>query len=204
MSIYILALGQVSEILQAVDDSVNIEHRKPSLILLQLLQVGAPSPIYLMPRLKLLQKFCVIAYKPFNITDILQDLFCTVNTQHHCHGNNCSISEKDEIQQQEHVNVRVKIKKYNHGNPSDIVLNTAQMRDYAHILPFTTHPLELNRVACIQNGAEQEFNFPSNKKSKQNKWTQSLLQQITQTKALSSGVAILQRSGLRNEVQAEL
>ncbi|KAJ3720842.1 hypothetical protein DFJ43DRAFT_1001105 [Lentinula guzmanii] len=190
------ALGKVLEIIQSPNDNLNIRRHHPSLVLLQPFQLKAVSPIYLMPRISLLEKFYVISYG---------DLLCTVNTQHHCHGNNCHARKVQELQQQERTDITAMVDKFIHQNPTDIILNTAQMRDHNHIHPFTVPVTVPERSACISKGAEREINMTQNSKGKKTyQRTQTLLQRAIQGRSQLSGVAIQRESHLRHELYSNL
>ncbi|KAJ3897713.1 hypothetical protein F5879DRAFT_782128, partial [Lentinula edodes] len=57
-----------------------------------------------------------------------QSLECTVNVQHDCDRNRCSIVAKPAVQEKE-LMPKVKDEVVHRGNLADRVLNTAQMRD---------------------------------------------------------------------------
>ncbi|KAJ3989861.1 hypothetical protein F5890DRAFT_1561385 [Lentinula detonsa] len=185
------AIGKVVEILQAIDDGQNIEQSRPSLVVLQAIQLKAVSLIYFMPRISLLPNFVVVTYR---------SILCALNSQHHCHGNNCHIARVREVREQEREKVHMTVDKYVHLNPLDMVLNTAQMRDYAQILPFTYMPPILDRSTSIKKGAEREMNAPkSSTRSKKRNRAQSLLQRAIQGSSQALGTVVQPGSHLRNE-----
>ncbi|KAK7438400.1 hypothetical protein VKT23_018013 [Stygiomarasmius scandens] len=182
------ALAKVLELLQATDDSQSIEEGIPSLILIQTIAITHVSPIYHMPRLNFLPHYSAVRY---------QDLYCTVNTQHHCHGNGCRISTVTQTKTQEQNKITVSAETVVHQNILDVVLNTAQMRDFAHIFPFTAFAVPPSRHECIHVGARREVETPRNDKNPRKK---SLVQQLLRGQMRSRGVAIQRESPLRTEI----
>jgi len=79
----------------------------------------------------------------------LQDLLCTVNTQHDCDSNKCTTTGFRYVYQ-ERVRTQRRAPIVEHlRNPDDLILNTAQMRDAVHVQKFRIPPDALDEPAIL-------------------------------------------------------
>jgi hypothetical protein len=88
----------------------------------------------------------------------LQDVLCTVNTQHHCERNGC-LSSGFRYIYQERVQTEHQTSVVEHRrNPQDLMLNTAQMRDAVHLQKFRVPSTTINRESLLQESVAQAIN----------------------------------------------
>jgi hypothetical protein len=79
----------------------------------------------------------------------LQDLLCTVNTQHDCDTNKCTTSGFRYVYQ-ERVQTQRRAPIVQHlRNPDQLILNTAQMCDAVHLQKFQIPPGPLEEPAIV-------------------------------------------------------
>ncbi|KAF8156771.1 hypothetical protein B0H34DRAFT_859450 [Crassisporium funariophilum] len=96
----------------------------------------------------------------------VKDVKCTVNVQHNCVEHLCTLANSRVVfQEQEatenfHLGVR-------HIMPNDFVLNTAQMRDAKHILPFRPPFSPLDQEQIVLQAAKLKIVERKKKKAKQ-------------------------------------
>ncbi|KAJ7886066.1 hypothetical protein B0H13DRAFT_2535282 [Mycena leptocephala] len=67
---------------------------------------------------------------------IKQDLICTVNVQHNCMDNQCGPTGSRPVFQERERTNQTRAQIAHLQNPTDVVLNTAQMRDAVHLQRF--------------------------------------------------------------------
>lgn len=138
------SIGQVEEILR-VKGSQNDIIDIADIVTLRLPSPVETSPDYYMPRFKKTKDSPLRVFSPEEIT-------CLVNMQHHCLGNACDCSAREELyQEREHLlgQTQPKVK---HRKPGDLVLNMAQMRNAAHIQPYRKVPAALDREVAVTEG----------------------------------------------------
>lgn len=136
-----------------------------SAVLLQCAIIVEIANTYHMPRVRLqgeffLQQVTVGTYSSDEIMMLIprQDILCTVNLQHNCVAHNCSLSVRGFARQERQV-TSIEELGVRHTEPSDLILNTAQMRDavHMHLLRVQTHPDEIDLTAAIFEGVKSEI-----------------------------------------------
>ncbi|KAJ3963406.1 hypothetical protein EV361DRAFT_874900, partial [Lentinula raphanica] len=117
-----------------------------SVILVDAYDSTTISPTYKIPCLKSSQKLLVAP------TDVL----CRINVQHDCANNACDLSDKQVIMEEQEKTGKT-VPRTHHYNPSDLLLNTNQMRNGIYIQ--TLHPsiLPLDQEQAILSGATHEL-----------------------------------------------
>jgi len=89
---------------------------------------------------------------------ILQDIPCTVNTQHDCSRNKCQTSGIRYVYQ-ECMQTAMTTPVVEHlTNPDDLILNTAQMRDATHLQKFRIPSTALDEEMVIQESVAHAIN----------------------------------------------
>ncbi|KIJ40620.1 hypothetical protein M422DRAFT_256592 [Sphaerobolus stellatus SS14] len=140
-------LGQVREIVNIVKPGINDINNTADYVLLQTAGCDQYHPKYKMPRITLQPTLLFI---PFEFAK------CTVNVQHNCLDNNCTIdyihTVMQEREQSEEREMRLQ-----HVKPRDLILNTGQMRDSQFVQFFQTPPILLNRSEAILHGVVLEI-----------------------------------------------
>ncbi|KAL6306470.1 hypothetical protein BKA93DRAFT_840752 [Sparassis latifolia] len=131
-------VARVEEIVQ-VRGSIADLASQPDAILLRTAAVFRHAEPYHMPRVDLLSHWQVAH---------LQDILCTVN-------NNCNTSSERRVHQERQVTEQTR-PKVKHLNAADVVLNTAQMRDAAHVQKFRIAAPELDADQIITASAARE------------------------------------------------
>ncbi|EGO00941.1 hypothetical protein SERLA73DRAFT_71910 [Serpula lacrymans var. lacrymans S7.3] len=122
-SLDLIYMAQVEEILQ-VKGTPNELTQLADGILVQLVSTSQHSDAYSMPRTILTDGW-----------GLLHDIMCTVNVQCNCNDNLCDTSGIRYVYQ-ERVRTDHTLPTVAHRHPSDLILNTAQMRDAAHVQHF--------------------------------------------------------------------
>ncbi|KAF7344648.1 hypothetical protein MVEN_01625000 [Mycena venus] len=127
-------IGSVVEIVQILGSAAEQSGIADFLLVTPAI-VGEAHDLYSMRRLQSINE-----YKCLNIEDIQ----CTVNIQHNCADNNCTIT-------------------FQYFVPNDRIVNTAQMRDAEALAPFRFKPASLPQTSIIQSAAELEFSVRQTK-----------------------------------------
>ncbi|KAF8891836.1 hypothetical protein BD779DRAFT_1437618 [Infundibulicybe gibba] len=138
---------QVVEILQHIN-SPNYQQSLPDALLLQsgkILEIVGP---YQMPQISLLENTYTLVG--------LESILCTVNVQHRCASHRCEMTDATFVQQERHATSITKAT-VSHSNPSDLVLNTAQMRDAIHFTGLRRNISPSNIDDAIMEGAIKEI-----------------------------------------------
>ncbi|RDB16192.1 hypothetical protein Hypma_003108 [Hypsizygus marmoreus] len=91
---------------------------------------------------------------------------CTVNVQHNCVERLCKLTKSRVIYQEREATDSFTMG-VSHITPDDVLLNTAQMRDAIHILPFHLPIPSLHREQIIAQAAKLEVDERNTKKTKQ-------------------------------------
>jgi hypothetical protein len=83
---------------------------------------------------------------------------CAVNVQHNCITHKCGLVAQGFVRQERQA-TSVREQGIHHVNPSDLVLNTAKMRDVIHTHQFRAqlHEEEINLAAAIFDGVKSEI-----------------------------------------------
>lgn len=84
-----------------------------------------------------------------------QLILCSINAQHNCARNKCTLtaprSQRVERETVESASLGV-----DHVNPTDLILNTAKMRDAKYIQLFAYNPDLLDTESLVQRACEIE------------------------------------------------
>ncbi|KAI0375816.1 hypothetical protein BV20DRAFT_18264 [Pilatotrama ljubarskyi] len=117
-------LGRLLEILLIVG-SPNEPAGKADFVLVELCAINGTHPYYGMPNVACTSRFALVA---------VRDVICPVNVQHNCVDGNCTIAATRAVwQERERTSQRV-AEIHHHG--ARYILNTAQMRSSASIMPL--------------------------------------------------------------------
>ena len=92
-------------------------------------------------------------------------LICSVNVQHNCAAQKCMDSGTQPVYE-EHEKTGKTLPRIVHVSPSDLILNTAQMRDASHVQRFRIQVEPFDRDWAIHSGATAELNAQKMKTSK--------------------------------------
>ena len=84
-----------------------------------------------------------------------QRLLCVANVQHNCAAHNCGTSNTAAVRQERHATTFFKAQIL-HNQPSDVILNTARMRDAIYFQHFRLQPPSVNMQELIMNGCMKE------------------------------------------------
>ncbi|KAI6014953.1 hypothetical protein EDC04DRAFT_2549657, partial [Pisolithus marmoratus] len=141
----LLIIGRLAEILQICHSPA--QHRNhASSLLLETFQVIGCSDVYLLPQIQLFGWTVLPAAA----------LLCGVNVQHDCARNGCTGTSA--IPVYEECERTTKTQQWiGHQNPSDFILNTAQMRDAMHVQQFRVQAEQLDHDWAIHTGAAAEL-----------------------------------------------
>ncbi|KAI0639400.1 hypothetical protein C8Q77DRAFT_1223885, partial [Trametes polyzona] len=144
------SLGRLREVIQLVG-SKSEELGRADLLVLQKCQHLSVHPHYGMPHIRLQDEFVLIPMEAF---------ICVANVQHNCYDRACGLANT-RIVRQEHEDTAERIAEVYHGEaPRDYILNTAQMRNSALIVPFYPPvPLAVDREDLILRAALREFSL---------------------------------------------
>ncbi|CDO70116.1 hypothetical protein BN946_scf184806.g43 [Trametes cinnabarina] len=140
-------LGKVQEIIQ-VATSTSALLGKADFVLIQHAEVAERDSHYDMPRVVLQSKHSLV---PF------QDIQCTVNVQHNCAAHQCKIVNIERVGREEQEKTKRLVKAVRHTAPDDLILNTAQMRNSAKLMPLCCTVRQLDRDRIIHLAAMQEI-----------------------------------------------
>ncbi|PCH45012.1 hypothetical protein WOLCODRAFT_91104 [Wolfiporia cocos MD-104 SS10] len=138
-------VARVEEIVQ-IKGSVSDMACMPDAILLELVSVSNGSSIYHMPLIELTNSWLLVHY---------EDILCTVNAQHNCAANACDTSGFRYVYQERQRTNQTQAAVV-HQRPTDLILNTAQMRDAVHVQQFRIPPQVLDEDEVITASAAQE------------------------------------------------
>ncbi|KAH8081293.1 hypothetical protein BXZ70DRAFT_1068335 [Cristinia sonorae] len=144
------AVGRIEEVL-LVQGSPEAMSLRPSYILIQEADISTAADGYQMPAVKLNHIYSV---------RLLEDILCTVNVQHNCAAHQCDLSGQRPIFQ-ERVRTQQTQAAISHSVPTDLVLNTAQMRDAALLQPFRIDSPVLDTEAIIMASVAREIKVQS-------------------------------------------
>ncbi|KAI6042116.1 hypothetical protein EDC04DRAFT_2878613 [Pisolithus marmoratus] len=136
-------IGCLHEILQICHSPAQ-QHNQANWLLLEIFQVISSADVYHLP--------CIQASGWVMLPATA--LICCVNVQHNCAGHHCTGSSS-----------------VLHRNPSDLILNTAQMHDAAHVQQFHTRVQQLEHDWAIHMGAAAGLNAQKLKMLKTSKAT---------------------------------
>ncbi|KAJ7780683.1 hypothetical protein DFH07DRAFT_910197 [Mycena maculata] len=138
-------IGCVAEIIQVAGSAAQREGKADFLLLSRTI-IGESHNVYKMRRLQPIpNEYCHVQIK---------DIKCTVNIQHNCADNKCRTTRTRVI-----LNEREKTSErgleVEHLSKSDLIINTAQMRDAAALNAFRWKPSPLVTANIIQLAAEK-------------------------------------------------
>ncbi|KAJ7929641.1 hypothetical protein B0H13DRAFT_2228460 [Mycena leptocephala] len=85
------------------------------------------------------------------------DLLCTVNVQHNCLDNHCAATAMIPVFQERTETTQTAARVAHAQNENDIVLNTAQMRDAAHIQKFRLDSTPMDLSIVVHQSAAKEL-----------------------------------------------
>ncbi|KAI6044628.1 hypothetical protein EDC04DRAFT_2539383, partial [Pisolithus marmoratus] len=138
-------IGCLAEILQICHSPAQRRNHASSL-LLETFQVIGCSDVYLLPQIQ-----------PFGWTVLpAAALLCGVNVQHNCAGNGCTGTSAIPVYEERERTTKTQ-QQIGHQNPSDFILNTAQMHDAMHVQQFRVQAEQLDRDWAIHTGAAAEL-----------------------------------------------
>ena len=88
----------------------------------------------------------------------MQDVTCTVNTQHDCYRHKCQTTGARYVYQ-ERIQTEKTTPVVEHlTDPNDLILNTAQMRDAIHVQNFRIASTPLDEERIIQESVARTIN----------------------------------------------
>ncbi|KAJ7126468.1 hypothetical protein C8R43DRAFT_897899 [Mycena crocata] len=140
-------IGCVAEIIQIIGSPAH-GAGMPDFLLVSRTIVGEAHDVYKMRRLQPIPD----EYWQVQIKDIK----CTVNVQHNCADNKCR-STRTRIVFNEREKTSNRALAVEHNSKSDLVVNTAQMRDAAYLDKFRWTPPALVRKNIIHEAAEKAY-----------------------------------------------
>ncbi|EIW59026.1 uncharacterized protein TRAVEDRAFT_93301, partial [Trametes versicolor FP-101664 SS1] len=120
-----LAVGRLREVIQVVG-SRNEAAGRADFVVIQKCAQGTPHPYYDMPRITTLSDHELVP---------VMDIVSAVNVQHNCHDHSCALTET-RVVRQEHEETSQRATEVCHAAANDYILNTAQMRSSALIMPL--------------------------------------------------------------------
>ncbi|KAL0568669.1 hypothetical protein V5O48_013310 [Marasmius crinis-equi] len=137
--------------LLSVANVVEILHHREGwdVILVRLFVAGREPTVQGMPRLRtrVPDTYVVLERK---------DVLCSVNVQHDCIAHKCKVKQTVTVRQERHDTSLRRGRVEHQGNPHDVVLNTAQMRDAKFVQRFRIQPSLLPVIETITASAERE------------------------------------------------
>ncbi|KAI6148028.1 hypothetical protein BKA82DRAFT_151609, partial [Pisolithus tinctorius] len=139
-------IGRLHEILQICHSSAQRWNQASSLLAKTFYVIGSAGT-YHMPRIRP-SSWVMLPAKA---------IICCVNVQHNCAGQGCTGSLAVPIYEEREKTTKT-AQRIEHHDPSDLVLNTAQMRDAAHMQKFRIQVQQLERDQAIHTGAVAEIN----------------------------------------------
>ncbi|KAJ7606697.1 hypothetical protein FB45DRAFT_765011, partial [Roridomyces roridus] len=120
-------VGRVKEILQIKGSPEDLS-RRASAVLVQFANVGDDGDaLYGMPPLDLQDRWVLLSMK---------DVLCTVNAQHNCAAHNCTDTGTRLVYQERVKTTHTQPWIAHSGLPTDLLLNTGQMRDAVHLQQY--------------------------------------------------------------------
>ncbi|KAJ7223860.1 hypothetical protein B0H12DRAFT_1213067 [Mycena haematopus] len=140
-------VGKVEEIIQRVG-SVKMYASQADGILIQQVTLLRHRARYGMPS--------VVASGQRRVYNT-EDLLCTVNVQHNCLDHGCAPTSTRPVFQERIRTDQTRAQIAHTQNPTDLVLNTAQMRDAKHLQKFRIAIPELVRDTVIHQSAVNEL-----------------------------------------------
>ncbi|KAJ6503838.1 hypothetical protein C8R45DRAFT_894926 [Mycena sanguinolenta] len=140
-------VARVEEIIQQVG-SVSAHSGLADGILAQKVLISRGRPRYGMPSVLLTEERQVYKY---------QDFICTVNVQHNCMDNNCGPTASRAVYQERQPTNLTQAQIAHSANPTDLVLNTAQMRDATYVQRFRINSDILDENTIIHQSAVNEL-----------------------------------------------
>ncbi|RDX50748.1 hypothetical protein OH76DRAFT_1330032, partial [Lentinus brumalis] len=139
-------VGQVREVIQ-VAPSLSAAFGKADFALIRHCKVVGWDSHYDMPRVVLEATHSLVP---------ISNIICNINVQHNCAARKCKIVDVDRIGREEQEKTTRVAKAVRHAAPDDLILNTAQMRNSAKLMPFWCPVQELDREHIIHLSAMQE------------------------------------------------
>ncbi|KAF9060812.1 hypothetical protein BDP27DRAFT_1491210 [Rhodocollybia butyracea] len=139
-------IAQVKEVLWRYRPDT--AHKTADAVLLEGHKVGPQVSVHGMPRL--------LSSNSFHLVEP-EKLLCTVNTQHDCSRNPCTIEHDLAVRQEQEQTVHLKGRINHRGNVQDLVLNTAQMRDAKYVQRFRIAAQPLVSDHILQASAVREW-----------------------------------------------
>ncbi|KAK7006456.1 hypothetical protein R3P38DRAFT_3038299 [Favolaschia claudopus] len=140
-------VARVEEIIQCVG-SENARHSRADAVLVERVIVVRGTPKYGMPRILITGQRSV--HEP-------ADLLCTVNVQHNCQDNGCGPTGSRTVFQERQRTEQTRAEIVHTQNLTDLVLNTAQMRDAKHVQRFRINTSPLDADTVIHQSAVNEI-----------------------------------------------
>ncbi|KAJ6547703.1 hypothetical protein B0H19DRAFT_1307421 [Mycena capillaripes] len=138
-------IGCVAEIIQFAGSAAQQAGKADSLLLSRTI-IGEVHGIYKMHRLQPIpNEYCQVEIK---------DVKCTINIQHNCADNNCR-SARTRIILNEREETSERSLAIQHISSSDLIINTAQMRDAAALDAFRWQPSTLDTAIIVRLAAEK-------------------------------------------------
>ncbi|KAJ3757099.1 hypothetical protein EV360DRAFT_28375, partial [Lentinula raphanica] len=92
------------------------------------------------------------------------DILCRVNIQHNCADNSCDLSDRRATREEREITGKT-VPRTHHHNPSDLLLNTNQMRSAIHLQRLRPAIFPLNQEQAIMAGALRELEEQKNTKA---------------------------------------
>jgi hypothetical protein len=161
-------VARVEEILQVVG-SVADYSGFPDGVLLQSADVNRPAVEYHMPHIDLLNRWSFVRFEVCTLStqhpvtqayiclvSNYQDILCTVNVQHNCAKHQCTTTDVRHIYQERERIEQTSPMVSHMQHPEDIMLNTAQMRDAAHVQVFRLRSPNLDAESIVTASAARE------------------------------------------------
>ncbi|KAJ7710473.1 hypothetical protein B0H17DRAFT_914738 [Mycena rosella] len=85
------------------------------------------------------------------------EILCTVNVQHNCLDNNCGPTTSRPVYQERQITTHTQAQIAHLVSPTDLVLNTAQMRDAVHVQRFRIDTPAMEQDTVIHQSAANEL-----------------------------------------------
>ncbi|KAI0258001.1 hypothetical protein BC834DRAFT_964009 [Gloeopeniophorella convolvens] len=143
-------LARVSEIVRFLGTSMNTAGKvSPDAILLQRATISTFVDSYRMPSVTIVDEWDLVH---------ISNIICVVNVQHRCLANGCKASGSEHMYQ-ERIAVGHTRAAVEHINPGDLILNTAQMRNAAHVdmFRFRAEPTAVDLDNAVLSGVRNEI-----------------------------------------------
>ncbi|KAI5982242.1 hypothetical protein EDC04DRAFT_2915769 [Pisolithus marmoratus] len=139
-------VGRLHELLQICHSPAQ-QRNQANWILLETFEVTGSADIYNLPRIQ------ASSWVVLPVTA----LTCCVNVQHNCARHRCTGSAAVSVYEEREKTTKT-TRRIEHLVPSDLILNTAQMRNATHVQQFRTQVQQLDRDRAIHTGAAAELN----------------------------------------------